>query len=226
VISDKNIAPGITPKNILDRQFPRNRRLADAFAKCGLVELAGQGANRIFEACIREGKPLPDFRGTDEYQVSLTLHGQVQDPRFVRFLEKIGQERLASFTTHDLLILNNVFWGHPLPDYYKPRVPFLLENGILERSARNKYILSRQFHTFLGKRGVYTRRRGLDKETNKALLLKHFQACRPEGCKFDELTQVLPFLSRYQIHGLLKELKAEKKIRVEGRTRAGRWFAL
>jgi ATP-dependent DNA helicase RecG len=99
-----------------------------------------------------------------------------------------------------------------------------MENGILERSARNKYILSRQFHAFLGKRGVYTRKRGLDKETNKALLLKHIQGCGQEGCKFEELAQVLPSLSRYQIHSLLKELKGGKKIRVEGRTRAGRWF--
>jgi ATP-dependent DNA helicase RecG len=226
IVSPGGFPPGITPENILDRQFPRNRRLADAFAKCGLVERAGQGLNRIFEACIREGKPLPDFQGTDEYQVSLTLHGQVQDPRFIRFLEKIGQQRLASFTTHDLIILNYVFWGYSLPDFYKSRIPILLENGIIERTTRNKYILSRQFHSFLGRRGTYTRKRGLDKETNKALLLKHFQECGQGGCKFEELAQVLPSLSRYQIHGLLKELKEEKRIKVEGRTKAGRWFAV
>lgn len=62
-------------------------------------------------------------------------------------------------------------------------------------------------------------------ETNKSLLLKHLRDCGSEGCKFEELKQVLPMLSRYQIHSLLKELKAEKKIRVEGRTRAGKWFA-
>ncbi|MGC1404698.1 MAG: hypothetical protein WA974_17445 [Thermodesulfobacteriota bacterium] len=63
-------------------------------------------------------------------------------------------------------------------------------------------------------------------ETNKALLLKHFQECGQGGCKFEELAQVLPSLSRYQIHGLLKELKEEKRIKVEGRTKAGRWFAV
>lgn len=226
IISPGGFPPGITPENILDRQSPRNRRLADAFSKCGLVERAGQGVNRIFESCIREGKPLPDFQGTDEYQVSLTLHGQVQDPRFLRFLEKVGQQRLTSFTTHDFIILNQIFWGYPLPDYYKSRIPILLENGILERSTRGRYVLSRQFHIFLGKRGTYTRKKGLDKETNKALLHKHLQECGLGGCKFEELGQVLPSLSRYQIHSLLKELKAEVKIKVEGRTRAGRWFAI
>ncbi len=32
---------GITEQNILDRQLPRNRRIADIFAKCGLVERSG-----------------------------------------------------------------------------------------------------------------------------------------------------------------------------------------
>ena len=51
--------PGITTENILWKQLPRNRRLADSFAKCGLVERSGQGMDLMFERCIREGKALP-----------------------------------------------------------------------------------------------------------------------------------------------------------------------
>ena len=40
---------------MLWRQSPRNRRIADACAKCGLVERSGQGANRMFEESIKEG---------------------------------------------------------------------------------------------------------------------------------------------------------------------------
>src|SRR5262249_38321348 len=65
----------ITLENILDRHSPRNRRIADVFLKCGLVERSGQGMNMIFEESIRESKPLPDFTNTDRYQVSITLHG-------------------------------------------------------------------------------------------------------------------------------------------------------
>ena len=43
------------------------------------MERAGQGANRIFESCIREGKGLPDFTHTDAWQVSLGLRGEIQD---------------------------------------------------------------------------------------------------------------------------------------------------
>ena len=65
IVSPGGFPQGVTPQNILDRQFPRNRRIADSLVRCGLVERSGQGANRIFEACIREGKALPDFDHTD-----------------------------------------------------------------------------------------------------------------------------------------------------------------
>ena len=51
---------GITPENVLDRQKPRNRRIAEALARCGLVERSGQGMNLMFRQSIRQGKPLPD----------------------------------------------------------------------------------------------------------------------------------------------------------------------
>ncbi len=98
----------ITLENILDRQSPRNRRVADIFLKCGLVERSGQGMNLMFEQAIRESKPLPDFTNTDRHQVSITLHGTMQNPNFIRFLEKIGKERTASFSTDDWMLLGYV----------------------------------------------------------------------------------------------------------------------
>ena len=71
--------------NILWKQEPRNRRIAEIFAKCGLVERAGQGADRIFEESIKQGKSLPDFAHTDEYEVVLALDGEIQDERFLGY---------------------------------------------------------------------------------------------------------------------------------------------
>ena len=53
-------------ENIFDRQLPRNRRIAEILALCGLVERSGQGMNLIYELNIKEAKQLPDFTGTDE----------------------------------------------------------------------------------------------------------------------------------------------------------------
>jgi ATP-dependent DNA helicase RecG len=85
-------------------------------------------------------------------------------------------------------------------------------------------VLGRQFYSFLGRKGAYTRRRGLDRETNKALLLRHINDNREEGTRMQDLAQVLPALSRPQIQVLLRELKAEGRAHAIGRTRAGRWY--
>ena len=41
-----------------------------------------------------------------------------------------------------------------------------------------RLMLSRQFYRYIGKAGTYTRKRGLDRETNKELLLKHIRGNR------------------------------------------------
>jgi ATP-dependent DNA helicase RecG len=218
---------GITLENILDRQYPRNRRIADIFARCGLVERSGQGMNLIFEEAIRCGKLPPDFTGTDRFQVDLVLQGQVQDPAFVLFLEKISRERDVSFSTQDFLILDRVHRDLPVEDALKLRLPYLVETGALELTGRGRgarYVLAGRFYAMTGLKGVHTRKVGLDKETNKALLLKHISAGKSEGAIMAEFQQVLPSLSRFQIVRLLNEMRKTGLIFRKGKTRAARWF--
>ncbi len=227
VVSPGGFPPGINLDNILWRQAPRNRRIAEVFARCGLVERSGQGMNLMFEECIKESKPTPDFTGTDDYQVSVTLSGEIQDPQFLRFLEQIGRERLATFTTQDFLVLDLVRREQPIADQLKERLPRLIDEGVVEtighgRGAR--YILSRRFYGFVGKKGVYTRKKGLDRETNKALLVKHIEDNQREGSQLAELLQVLPALSSHQVQRLLRDLKSEERIHIIGRTKGARWF--
>jgi ATP-dependent DNA helicase RecG len=46
---------GVSPENMLWKQHPRNRRIAEVFLKCGLVERSGQGANLMFKETICQG---------------------------------------------------------------------------------------------------------------------------------------------------------------------------
>ena len=224
IVSPGGFPPGITPENILWRQLPRNRRIAEVFAKCGLVERSGQGANQMFELCIKESKPRPDFTGTDEYQVSVTLQGEVQNPRFLKFLEQVGQETLASFTTQDLLVLDWVHREEPIPQEFRDRLAILRDRAIVESVGHGRgtrYILSRRLYTFIGKKGSYTRRRGLDREANKALLLQHLENFGRAGIK--EFEEALPGLTRGQVHTLLRTLRQEGKIRRLGEKRGSMW---
>lgn len=138
IVSPGGFPPGITAENILYRQAPRNRRIAEVLAKCGLVERSGQGVDRMFEACIKEGKPHPDFSQSDDYQVSVVLEGEVQDPQFLRFLEKVGKERLASFTTQDLLVLDLVHREQPVPEGLREHLRRLGDWGLWKLSGEEK----------------------------------------------------------------------------------------
>lgn len=215
---------GVTAANILERQSPRNRRLADALARCGLVERSGQGADRMFAAAVSEGKLPPDFSKSDDFLVSVTLHGQVQDEAFLRFLERLSKETHRTLSLDDLLVLDAVHRDVPIPARAKPRVASLIEAGALERPSAKRLTLSRRYYAFVGKRGEYTRRRGLDRDTNKALLRKHIDRNGGEGSPLSELNQVLPGLTPSHIQNLLRELKQEGLVHPRGRTKAARWY--
>jgi len=228
VISPGGWPPGVTTENVLDQQQPRNRRLAEAFSKCGLVERAGQGMNLMFERAIMQSKPLPDFTGTVAHEVRITLQGTVGNPAFIRFLEKVGQESLASFSTHDFLILDLLQREEPVPDDLKPRLANLKEHGIIESVGRGRgtrYLLSRRFYAEAGQKGTYTRKRGLDREANKALLLQHLLENAPTGSPLSELHQVLHDLSESLVQRLLNELREEGKVLLSGKRRWAKWFA-
>jgi ATP-dependent DNA helicase RecG len=227
IVSPGGFPPGIGPENILWQQNPRNRRIAEVLAKCGLVERAGQGFDLIYRECIRQSKPLPDFSRTDAHSVWLTLHGEIQDPEFLRFLEQVGQERTTSFSTEDFLVIDLVHREQPIPEFLKRQVEHLSEQGVIERVGRGRgvrHLLSQRFYRFLGRPGIYTRKRGLDRETNKALLLKHVRDSGSAGSQFTEFAEVLPALSRRQIQGLLQELRCEGLIVLKGAKKGAKWL--
>lgn len=154
------------------------------------------------------------------------LAGTVQDPGFIRFLEQLGEERLRSFSTHDFLVLDTLRRHQAVAEFLTPRLSALVDAGVVERHGRGRgarFILSRGLYAALGQRGAYTRERGLDHETNKALLVQHIRQQNAEGCALAELWQVLPALSRSQVQGLLQELREEGRVRVQGARRWARW---
>ena len=183
----------------------------------------------MVETAIRQSKPLPNFAGSAAHEVHLTLEGGVRDPAFVRFLERLGNEKLMGFSTYDFLALDAIAREQPLAEAMRDRIPRLVEAGAVEQRGRGRgrqYLLSRSLYASLGRAGAYTRKRGLDRETNKALLMQHLTDSSAEGAPIRDLLQVLPALSRNQVKRLLKELAVEGRAQVIGVTRAGRWFAV
>lgn len=227
IVSPGGLPEGITLENIIDRQNPRNRRIAEAFEKCNLVERSGQGMNLIYESLIEQSKPLPDFSNTDAYQVSLTISGQVKDPLFVRFLEKVASEKPDfQLGTHDLILLNQIHSSQSIDLKDKDRLKELIGLGVVEYSGHGRgtrYLLSSSFFELAGQSGVHTRRQGLSRAANKELLLQHIR--QSSGATMTEFRQVLPTLSDDQIKSLIKCLKKEGKIIKQGKTRGSIWIS-
>jgi len=221
--------PGVTSDNVLYRCQPRNRRIAETLEKCGLVERSGPGVNLMYEQSISEGKACPDYSGTDQDCVRLTIWGHVQDEKFVRFVERIGNETQQSLATEDWLALDLIRRGQRVPKPLAGRLTRLRDRGLIEKTGRGRgtrYLLSRRYYEASGMQGSYTRRQGLDRETNKQLLLKHMANFARDGSRLAELMQVVPDLSRNQVQSLLRELKAEGRAEPIGRTRGARWFPI
>ncbi len=215
---------GITLDNILDRQNPRNRRVAELLTRCGLVERSGQGMNLIYEELIKHSKPQPDFSRTDQYQFSITLHGTVQDPAFIRFVEKVSKETDTFFTTEDWLLMSAAARGEKLPSGSDRAIVRLIDLGILDHGKGHSHILSRRYYEFVGKKGAYTRKKGLDREQNLALLEKHLDEFAAHGSRLEELNQVLPSLPDTTIRSLLRTLRKRGKAHCIGRSRGARWY--
>ncbi len=194
--------------------------------RCGFIERSGQGVNLMIERAVRQTKPLPDFSRSAAHEVFLTLSGTVKNPAFLRFIERLGEDALSRFQTLDFLALDALTHGRELTPEMKTRLPDLIEAGAVESQGRGKgrrSFLSRELYEVMGTPGVHTRQRGLDYETNKALLLKHLISCRTGEAPIKDLEQVLPAQSRASILRMLNELRDEGRIKLHRAARASLW---
>ncbi len=224
ILSPGGLPDGVTPDNILVKQSPRNRLIAESFSRCGLVERSGQGFDQMYRLSIQESKPLPDISASDQSEVRLVLQGTVKDPNFVRFLNKITEEKQQRFTLDDLRVLDYVHDKRPIPHELKERAAKLRKVAVLEMAGYGKgarYVLSHRYYELTGMSGTYTREIGLDTEQNKELILKHLRRVGSGG--ITDFEAVLSLKSRNQIHRLLAALRKEGKITFVGSRKFGRW---
>jgi len=102
----------------------------------------------------------------------------VEDPAFVRFVEKVAKETTELFGTQDWIIFAHAAREEKIPKGLAVRMKRLLDLGLIEKGKGRKYLLGRKYYAAVGQKGVYTRKKGSDRETNMALLLKHIEVNR------------------------------------------------
>ena len=222
VDSPGGFVPEINPENILFRQSPRNRRIAEVFAKCGLVERAGQGVDLMYQLAIRDSKRTPDYSRSDDYTVSVVLAGQVLNRAFVRFILKCNYDDLESLSTQQWLALEAFSHEREFHGCTPESLARLRELRLIERVSGDRHILPRLYYQFLGRESSYERLR--EKEVKKEALEIFLSAYRVDGAPISDLQSVLQDEDPRSIRRLLLELQDERRIHASGEKRWTRYY--
>jgi ATP-dependent DNA helicase RecG len=214
--------PGITPETIVEKHLPRNRLICDILERAGLVERSGQGMDEIFRTTISEGKGAPSFTGSDAYEVRVTIPAIVTDSDFVKFLEKIAQEKQITFSPEEIIQLEQIRNQEKIQN--NNFLKKFLELGIIEKIGQTrgtKYILCHKYYAHKGKTGEYTRIKSFSREKMKELILNHIRREKIGYSK--DIKSIFPELREYDINNLLRDLKKQGMIIHEGTRQNGYW---
>ncbi len=166
---------GVTLNNILTvSSTPRNRLLADVLALTGIVERSGQGMDVIFRLTLSEGKQMPDYNKTDDYQVVAILSARVKDPGFCLFINSIQQElpENQKLSVFDILTFCDIKDGLQPKD--KEIAKKLLSMGYLEKRGKTsaiRYILPRKYYELTNNLAEYSGLTDWDDQQVLAVLL-------------------------------------------------------
>ena len=146
---------GVDKSNVLTvNSTPRSKRLAEVLQKTGLVEKSGQGVDKMFTNCIMEAKPLPDFSGTDNYQVSLKFRTETRDVPFLIYIrqEQNRRPKHHKLNVFQLMAIYNVCFGDGL-EVKATTVDELVEEGILLRSRTGKLLMAKEYKKIVAEIG-------------------------------------------------------------------------
>ena len=135
---------GVNIGNILTvNSAPRNRLLAETIEKTGLIERSGQGADIMFRNCVAEGKPLPDYSESDDYQVSLKVKAVIENPRLYIFLHDWDVE-LNAFELLNLYYINKGV----VDGLFMNSLSRLLETGAICEDDYFRYTLGNTYFSY------------------------------------------------------------------------------
>lgn len=226
---------GVNVKNILvTPPRPRNRTLAEALMRAGLVERTGRGVDLIFREQLRSGRPAPSYERSSESTVILVIPGGKANLNFVTWL--LGQEdRMQG--VDELLVLNTLQVQRrvSITDLQlvlqkssadtRAVLEKLVESGWIEARGERKgrvYMLSESLYRQFAGEEAYIRQSGLNFEQQRETVMR---LTREKGKIANRDVARLCHLTTFQASRLLAKLVAEGVLERIGRKRAAYYIA-
>ena len=139
---------GVDVDNILTvNSMPRCKLITEVLQKAGFIEKSGQGVDKMFYHCLMDGKLLPDYSLTDDWQVCLRLPGEIKYPAFMLYARELQNARPANnkLNVFDLLALFRASQGDSQRHTDEVTLRKLINEGLLI-SAQDGYKLSDRYY--------------------------------------------------------------------------------
>lgn len=232
------LVDGVTLANLLTTEpRPRNRALADAMKRIGVVERSGRGVDTIYRGMLKYGRPAPDYSRTDAGNVVVRLPTEPADLDFRRLVAEEERKRTAELPIDTLIALAALrelkrVTAEELaariqrdPGSAKRTLEALTEAGLVEAHGHPRsrsYTLSATVYRVAGSKAAYTRQAGFAPIQHEQMVLsfvrQHGQIRRGEVME-------LCHLSEGQAKDLIKKLKARGDLVQHGERRVAYYTA-
>lgn len=223
------LVDGVTLANLLTTEpRPRNRALADAMKRVGVVERSGRGVDKIYRGMLRFGRPEPDYRRTDAQSVVLRLATVDADEAFLKLVVAEEGRRGTALPIDSLIALAALRELKRLtteelavhiqrdPAQAKRTLETLLEAGLVQAHGATKgrtYTLAPGVYQADGDKAAYTRQAGFAALQHEQLVLSYIQ--QHQAIRRAEVMELCR-LSEGQAKELLKRMKAAGQLQLEG----------
>ena len=223
------LVDGVTLANLLTTEpRPRNRALADAMKRVGVVERSGRGVDKIYRGMLRFGRPEPDYRRTDAQSVVLQLATVDADEAFLKLVVAEEGRRGTALPIDSLIALAALRELKRLtteelavhiqrdPAQAKRTLETLLEAGLVQAHGATKgrtYTLAPGVYQADGDKAAYTRQAGFAALQHEQLVLNYIR--QHQAIRRAEVMELCR-LSEGQAKELLKRMKAAGQLQLEG----------
>lgn len=212
---------GVNIGNLLTvNSSPRSRLMTEAIEKTGLIERSGQGVDLMCANCVKEGKPLPDYSASDDYQVNLRLYGVIPDETFYLFTHEIvrNAELYNQLNAFDWITLHHVLNGKADAGYEESLVK-LERLGLVNKDSYFRYVLSSAY--VMKKPNVKNMTQRVDAET----LAKVYYVIKRKGeaAMSDFVEAFDGMLTQKQVRTLIEGLCDNSLLAKHGNARATRY---
>lgn len=239
VSSPGGFVEGVNLDNILvTPPRPRNRTLADAFKRLGLVERTGRGVERIYRSVLETGRPAPSYERSDSHSVSVLLPGGDADTDFVRLLAEVHDRLQRAPDWRLLLVLRSAADEGELTanevarllqaDSHRARsvLESAVEMGLLETKGPKRdrtYHLSAGAYERLGRPASYVHRKGFARDQDEQRIVQYAKAYGEMTRK--DVLKLLPHLRPAQATYLLRVMRDKGLLEAVGE-RGGRSYRI